>query len=387
MENQTCAIFIDGDNFMYNGVIELFEHIRSWKMKVIIKRVYGDFSEPAMLNWREICLDHNLTSIHSWSKHSKNSVDMKMTCDIQEYLYYDPYNIDVYILCTGDRDFIPLIEKIKSRQKRVIGVSTNYFGTSVNFKNECDEFYFVNRRNHEVDMYQMGKKGDNDTKEGTLKMVKKKRSNMVKKMVVKEEPKKVKKEKEKKSDCYSLSSDDFSMESFFESTHEKSKSQLSWDSKSPESSSAFRSRQNKDSMEMLKTKIYNEIQRLKEMKKTNTNSNSNSNPNTKTTEGSKKSKMDEILSGMEIEEIPMTTPQEDKKHPSRNAIKKLICSLLEKTSEGLFISQIKDEILKVYPHFQEKSYDPSYTFSKFIRSFEPDIKTRMKSEGVLYAFL
>jgi uncharacterized membrane-anchored protein YjiN (DUF445 family) len=228
----------------------------------------------------------------------------------------------------------------------------------VNFKSECDEFYYVNRRNHEKDTYQVGTKKSDKVKEEPLKMVTKKKMNMIKKMVIKEEPKKVKKEK-KKSDCYSLSSDDFSMESFFESTCEKKSTNIKESQKS-------------NSMDALKKRVYEEIQRLKEEDSISTLfSKSKHIPSSQT---------NHILDGMEIEEV---LPN----HPSKEKVKRLIQSLLEKAKEGLFISQIKDEILKVYPHFQEKSYDSSYTFSKFIRSFEPEIKTRLKSEGVLYAFL
>jgi ribosomal protein S24E len=75
------------------------------------------------------------------------------------------------------------------------------------------------------------------------------------------------------------------------------------------------------------------------------------------------------------------------KNPSFQEVKNIVISLLKKSKDGIFISQIKDEILKLYPKFNEKTYNINYTFSKFIKALEPDIKTRSTKVGVLVAYV
>ncbi len=372
MDFKKCGIFIDGDNFMYNGVIELFDHIKSWNMKVLVKRVYGDFSDIGMTNWKDTCMEHNLTSIHLWSKHGKNSVDMKMTCDIQEMLYSNDYNLDVFILCTGDRDFIPIIEKIHLKNKIVIGMSTNYFGTSVNFRNECDQFYYVNRRNSEIDAYKEKKSiMENNTKKESLNkvIISKKKSMNDKKKIVK------KKKSSEKEECYSLSSDDFSMESFFEHTFDKK------DKIYEVSKTKVCNDQLKKIEEEIKKKIH--LFSSKKIKEEDLNKDVNK----------------DVLEGVEVEKMdynqekvievinPIQKVINKDTNPTFQEIKNIVISLLKKTKNGIFISQIKDEILKLYPKFNEKSYNVNYTFSKFIKALEPQVKTRSTKVGVLYAYV
>lgn len=275
MNGKTCAIYIDGDNFMYKGISELFNYIKKWNMKIILKTVYDDFSEVSMLNWRDICLDYNLTSIHLWKKHSKNSVDMKMSCDIQELLYTHNYNIDVFILCTGDRDFIPIIDKIHTQEKIVIGVSTNYFGTSLMFN---DQFYYLC-------------------------------TNHINKVV---------KGMDIKKNIYL----------------------------------------NKDK---LKVNEYNKNSQLFESET-----------------------IDDLLNNINFEEV--TFKEDEKKDYSMEAIKNYIVLFLKKENKSIFVSQIKDEVLKSYPKFIEKDYNFS-GFPSYIKTLLPEVKTESKGVGMLYAYV
>lgn len=138
------ALFMDGDNFNALGVTTVFQKVREWipDAVLITKKVYGDFAEQAMLPWKDVCMDHNLQTIQCWRRYQKNSVDMKMACDIQDLIYMRP-DIDTYILCTGDRDFIEVIQRVHYHGKRVVGLSTNLKGTSKSFQNECDLFEYI----------------------------------------------------------------------------------------------------------------------------------------------------------------------------------------------------------------------------------------------------
>lgn len=70
----------------------------------------------------------------------KNSVDIHMCIDAMRTLYTHP-GIDTYVLVTGDRDFIPLINAIRQHGKRVVVVGVAEAASS-HLAQSADEFMF-----------------------------------------------------------------------------------------------------------------------------------------------------------------------------------------------------------------------------------------------------
>lgn len=432
MEGKTCAIYIDGDNFKYNGISELFNYIKKWNLKVLHKVVYGDFSETSMLNWRDTCLDYNLTSIHLWKKHSKNSVDMKMSCDIQELLYTRNYNIDIFILCTGDRDFVPIIEKIHTQEKIVIGMSTNCFGTSAMFKNECDQFYALclnlNEADKKVDKTKIYKsyrtedikkdfesldydtffKNDNEYVQKLKNIIKNGKyvsvltqivktpneENMVKKVIndMNEKPQLITKLKSVSKDINSLLP------------------VLPKISKLEGHKNIYKSMykeyyKNEKDKKNLKIKTKEKKNKLKFVKKSEFKKNRSQSCLTKgeqiardrrhnlSIEKSKSTQLfeseniDDILNNIDFEEI---TYKEDKNKEENDYsfenIKDFIIHFLKKENKLVFVSKIKDEILRVYPKFSEKDFGFN-GFTSFIKELEPEVKIESKEIGILKAYI
>ncbi len=73
----------------------------------------------------------------------KNSVDMHLCIDMMKTLYAFP-NIETYVLITGDRDFIPLINAVRQLGKHtvVIGVAD---ATASHLAQAADEFLYYNQ--------------------------------------------------------------------------------------------------------------------------------------------------------------------------------------------------------------------------------------------------
>lgn len=73
----------------------------------------------------------------------KNSVDIHLVIDAMRTLYNNP-NIQIYVLVTGDRDFIPLVNTIRQHGKRVvvIGVAD---ASSSHLAQSADEFLFYHQ--------------------------------------------------------------------------------------------------------------------------------------------------------------------------------------------------------------------------------------------------
>lgn len=70
----------------------------------------------------------------------KNSVDMNLCIDAMKTLYTNP-NIEKFVLCTGDRDFIPLVNSIRQQGKEVIIIGIGGAASS-HLAQSADEFIF-----------------------------------------------------------------------------------------------------------------------------------------------------------------------------------------------------------------------------------------------------
>lgn len=140
-QEDTFGIFIDGDNISPKYFSIINELIKK-RGKIIIKKVYGDFTEDTMKNWKKVCTTFGLEPIMVWREKGKNSTDIKMVSDIMEILF--TYScLKNYVLVTGDFDFRDLCRKLIMFNKNVIGISCHQKSTSQHLKNFCHEFFIL----------------------------------------------------------------------------------------------------------------------------------------------------------------------------------------------------------------------------------------------------
>ena len=144
MLKDTCtliALFIDGDNIAPHNIGTVIDIVKT-RGKILMKRIYGDFSQENMKNWYKYSLEYSLDPIQVWRIQGKQSTDIKITADCVE-LMMQKNNIEYYVLVTGDGDFITLVNKLKTRGKFVLGISQYVKSTSSYLPNSCDEFIML----------------------------------------------------------------------------------------------------------------------------------------------------------------------------------------------------------------------------------------------------
>lgn len=73
----------------------------------------------------------------------KNAADIKMAVDAVELAFERDY-ITMFVLCTGDSDFTPLVHKLRELNRSVIGVGLKD-STSKLLPAACDEFLFYEK--------------------------------------------------------------------------------------------------------------------------------------------------------------------------------------------------------------------------------------------------
>ncbi|WP_229075861.1 NYN domain-containing protein [Actinoplanes sp. DH11] len=109
--------------------------------RVVVRRAYADWSyfdeDRRMLTRSHVEL---IDIPQRMGTSRKNAADIKMTVDALELAFERQY-VSTFVLCTGDSDFTPLVDKLRALNKRVIGVGVER-STSALLPPACDEFLF-----------------------------------------------------------------------------------------------------------------------------------------------------------------------------------------------------------------------------------------------------
>ena len=115
------GVYIDADNISYRDYQEI-EIFAQNKGDVIVKKVFGDWTQPEMKNWQKIAFDFGIQPIQAFRKNQKNSTDICMITD----MIFDGATIqhlDNIIIVSCDSDFSYACIKLKLLNINLIVVS------------------------------------------------------------------------------------------------------------------------------------------------------------------------------------------------------------------------------------------------------------------------
>ena len=142
MDKSNFAVFVDlenagGKESMLRYIIEKVK-IRG---DILLGKVYGYTDRYSDL--RQCLLSNTFTVVPSlrYGKSQKNSLDIQLVIDALEVAYVNPL-IDSFCIVSGDSDYVPLVGKLKSMGKFVLGISRSEAASGV-FINACNEFLFL----------------------------------------------------------------------------------------------------------------------------------------------------------------------------------------------------------------------------------------------------
>lgn len=143
------AIFLDLDNILiganeanlYFDIGIILDHIKAVTQgRIVLRRAYGDWRQDQGTPRQLAVAGFELQSAVRLSSVDKNLADMQLVVDAVETLI-DGYDFATYVLVTGDRDFVPLVQALRKRGKHVIGVGVRHT-TSSSLVNLCDEYIY-----------------------------------------------------------------------------------------------------------------------------------------------------------------------------------------------------------------------------------------------------
>lgn len=139
LNNLRLAVLIDAENVPRNCIKSVMEEIAIYGTPTI-KRIYGDWTNPAIAGWKLSLLENAITPIQQYSYTvGKNSSDSAMIIDAMDILY--TAKTDGFVIVSSDSDFTRLAIRLREAGQRVIGIGE--MKTPNPFIAACDKFTYI----------------------------------------------------------------------------------------------------------------------------------------------------------------------------------------------------------------------------------------------------
>ncbi len=142
MSEKHYAIFVDLENCgakvsTLNTILEKVK-IRG---DILLGKVYGYTDQYADL--KEVLLSNTFNVVPSlrFGRNQKNNLDIQLVIDALDVAFTNEL-IDSFCIVSGDSDYTPLVGKLKSMGKFVLGISRSEAASHI-FINACNEFQFL----------------------------------------------------------------------------------------------------------------------------------------------------------------------------------------------------------------------------------------------------
>ena len=136
------AVYIDLENC--GAKVETLQSVLE-KVKIrgdiLLGMVYGYTDRFSAL--KEVLLSNTFTVVPSlrYGIAQKNNADIQLVIDALSVAYSNPL-IDSFCIVSGDSDYMPLVGKLKSMGKHVLGISRSEVASGI-FIKACNEFLFL----------------------------------------------------------------------------------------------------------------------------------------------------------------------------------------------------------------------------------------------------
>ena len=116
----SLVLLIDGDNVSAKLAEFIFSQIEQ-RGRVVVKRIYGDWSSSRLQSWKSVLADHALVPVQQCRyTGSKNATDGRMIIDAMDLLHQGTY--DAFYLVSSDSDLASLAARIRESSLAVYGI-------------------------------------------------------------------------------------------------------------------------------------------------------------------------------------------------------------------------------------------------------------------------
>lgn len=133
------AVLIDADNISARYIKLILDEI-SKDGTATYKRIYGDWTNPALISWKSALLDNSVIPIQQYSYTTgKNATDSAMIIDAMDILYSG--QVEGFCLVSSDSDFTRLAARLRESGMTVVGMGESK--TPNSFIAACNKFKYL----------------------------------------------------------------------------------------------------------------------------------------------------------------------------------------------------------------------------------------------------
>lgn len=139
MSDKRFAVLIDADNVSDKYIKVILDEISNEGI-ITYKRIYGDWTKPALASWKNVLLNHSITPMQQYNYTTgKSSTDSAMIIDAMDILYSG--NVDGFCIVSSDSDFTRLAVRLRESGMYVIGMGEKK--TPNPFISACNRFKYL----------------------------------------------------------------------------------------------------------------------------------------------------------------------------------------------------------------------------------------------------
>ena len=133
------AVLIDAENISDKYIKIILDEISNDGIATY-KRIYGDWTNPALASWKKVLLDNSIIPIQQYSYTAgKNASDSAMIIDAMDILYTG--QVDGFCLVSSDSDFTRLAARLREGGMLVVGMGERK--TPKSFISACNRFKYL----------------------------------------------------------------------------------------------------------------------------------------------------------------------------------------------------------------------------------------------------
>ena len=133
------AVLIDADNVSDKYIKGILDEISNEGV-ITYKRIYGDWTKPALSSWKSVLLEYSITPIQQYGYTTgKNATDSAMIIDAMDILYAN--NVEGYCIVSSDSDFTRLASRLRESGMTAVGMGERK--TPKAFIAACNRFVYL----------------------------------------------------------------------------------------------------------------------------------------------------------------------------------------------------------------------------------------------------
>lgn len=139
--DRQIAVLIDLENVGLSSIQWLFDQISDIG-RIIVKRAYADWSIEASKKDQLLELGIEAIPLVRSTSGGKNASDIRLAIDAVDLQFTSP--VDTFVIVSSDSDFVPLVSKLRSAGKTVLGAGEEKKAPKTLVKS-CDRYFYLDK--------------------------------------------------------------------------------------------------------------------------------------------------------------------------------------------------------------------------------------------------